>query len=231
MVDGGPEFPLSGGRTTIGVVKVGNTVRRPGTPNSDFVRLVLRHLEAVDFDGSPRYLGADEKGRDIFSYLPGDVPADLGDYDEAALEDAARLIRRYHDATTSFVHKDSADVVCHNDLSPCNTVFRDGRPFAFIDFDSASPGTRAHDLGYAAWLWLNIGDTGRSAEEQRYRLRVFLAAYGSTPNEADVINAMLNRQSILIAEGKRIGNLAMREWARDCRGWTSEHFLAKLPLP
>lgn len=24
-------------------------------------------------------------------------------------------------------------VVCHNDLSPRNTVFRDGRPIAFLD--------------------------------------------------------------------------------------------------
>jgi hypothetical protein len=199
-------------------------------PNSDFVRSVLWHLEAVGFDGSPRHLGADEKGREIFSYMSGDVPADLDDYDDGSLGDAARLIRRYHDATSTFVQKHGADIVCHNDLSPCNTVFCDGRPIAFIDFDTAFPGTRAQDLGYAAWLWLNIGDTGRSADEQVRRLRVLLAAYGPTPNEVDVIHAMLDRQSILIVDGERTGNLAMFEWATECRRWTLEHFLPMQPL-
>lgn len=225
------EILLSGGRTTIGVVQVGNTVRRPHTPNSKFVRSVLLHLEAVGFGGAPRYLGADEKGREVFSYLSGEVPADLGYFEDVALEDAAHLIRCYHDATASFVQKGSAEVVCHNDLSPCNAVFRDGRPFAFIDFDAAAPGTRAYDLGYAAWLWLDIGNDDRSTAEQRRRLRVFLAAYGVPPNEADVINAMLDRQSILSAEGERTGNLAMHVWAMGCQRWTLEHFLATPQSP
>jgi hypothetical protein len=225
------EFPLSGGRTTIGVVQVGNTVRRPRASNSDFVRSVLLHLESVGFDGSPRHLGADDTGRDVFSFLPGDVPVDLGDFDDATLEAAARLIRRYHDATTSFAQKGDADIVCHNDLSPCNTVFRHGRPTAFIDFDTSSPGKRAHDLGYAAWLWLNIGNEEWSAVEQKRRLKMFLGAYGPKPDEADVVNSMLERQSILIADGARAGNLGMRDWAKECQRWTLEHFPAMPPSP
>jgi Phosphotransferase enzyme family len=222
------ETILVGGRTTFDVVRVGETVRRPPSTNAGFVRSLLRHLEAAGFDGAPRYLGSDDSGRDIFSYVPGVVPAELGDHDDETLENAARLIRCYHDKTASLfgtlsAQKACIEVACHNDLSPCNTVFRDGRPVAFIDFDSAAPGSRSYDLGYAAWLWLDLGNPDRSAEEQVHRLRVFLSAYGSCPSEAEVIGSALDRQSILIAEGTRDGNTAMSDWADNCRRWTLQH--------
>ncbi len=150
------EITLVGGRTTAVVVRVGDTVRRPPTANSEFVRSLLRHLEAVGFNGAPRYLGSDESGREIFSYVTGAVPTELGAHDNDTLRSAARLIRCYHDATaslfTSTAERVHIEVACHNDLSPCNTVFQDDRPVAFIDFDAAAPGSRSYDLGYAAWL-------------------------------------------------------------------------------
>jgi hypothetical protein len=123
------ETILLGGRTTFDVVRIGETVRRPPGPNAGFVRSLLRHLETAGFDGAPRYLGSDESGREIFSYVPGVVPAELGDHDDETLGNAARLIRRYHDKTASLFGTLSAQkvciqVACHNDLSPCNTVFR-----------------------------------------------------------------------------------------------------------
>ncbi|WP_165504856.1 phosphotransferase [Rhizobium pisi] len=50
------------------------------------------------------------------------------------------------------VHEAGFEVVYHNDLSPCNFVFRQQIPVAIIDFDAASFGRRVYDLGYAAWL-------------------------------------------------------------------------------
>ena len=44
MIEGQDEVPLRGGRVTAGVVRVGETVRRPPTANSDFVKRLLRHL-------------------------------------------------------------------------------------------------------------------------------------------------------------------------------------------
>jgi hypothetical protein len=121
------ETILVGGRTTAAIVRVGETVRRPPAPNAGFVRSLLRHLEVVEFDGAPRYLGTDVSGREMLTYVPGDVPADLRNYGDETLRDAAHLIRRYHDATVSLfetysVHKAGIEVACHNDLSPCNTV-------------------------------------------------------------------------------------------------------------
>jgi aminoglycoside phosphotransferase (APT) family kinase protein len=86
---------------------------------------------------------------------------------------AARLTRRYHDATAGSTSAKGAEVVCHNDLSPCNFVFRDGSPIAIIDFDSGALGARSDDLGYALFLWLNLGTDGPPARERRGGSRSF----------------------------------------------------------
>ncbi len=220
------ETLLTGGRTTKGVVRIGETVRRPPMINSAFIHHLLRHLAAVGFDGVPRSLGCDGEGRDVLGWIDGEVPAELSaTHSDAVLVSAARLIRRYHDATAPLLGAPAAvaaglEVVCHNDLSPCNFVFRAGLPVAVIDFDATSPGTRAHDLGYAAWLWLDLGCTDKAAPEQRRRLDVFLNAYGSVPTRAEVVLAILYRQDLLVAQGKRTGDTAMARWAQHCRAWT-----------
>jgi Ser/Thr protein kinase RdoA (MazF antagonist) len=121
------------------VVRVGDTVRRPTGPHSAFVHQLLEHLEAVGFDAAPRLLGTDAHGREVFSFLRGEVPADLDYFTDEQLADAFRLLRRFHDATAGSSLAAGADIVCHGDISPCNTVFRDGRPVALIDFDAAAP--------------------------------------------------------------------------------------------
>jgi hypothetical protein len=45
---------------TRGVVRVGDTVRRPATPASTYVAALLDLLEQRGFAGAPRYLGRDE---------------------------------------------------------------------------------------------------------------------------------------------------------------------------
>ena len=222
------ETPLSGGRITLGLVRVGETVRRPPAMNSDFVHCLLRHLEAVGFEGVPRSLGVDAKGRDVLSWIEGEVPGELSAaYGDAILAIAAGFIRRYHDATAPLLAAPSAvsaglQVVCHNDLSPCNFVFRASLPVALIDFDAAAPGTRAHDLGYAAWLWLDLGSTDMAAPEQRRRLDIFLNAYGPGPTRPDVVRAILQRQDLLVSQAQRTGDTAMRRWAQRCRTWTRD---------
>ena len=80
------EQPLAGGMDAgRGVVRVGDTVRRPGTAAP--VRALLRHLEKVGFGGAPRHLGVDGQGRDVLSWIEGDVP--VPPYPDWALTDAA----------------------------------------------------------------------------------------------------------------------------------------------
>jgi hypothetical protein len=81
------EIPLTGGNSTPGVVRVGDTVRRPLKPRSGF-------------DGAPRYLGIDSKGRAILSFIDGFVPPNNGyTLDEEAVRAGARLLRTVHDLT------------------------------------------------------------------------------------------------------------------------------------
>jgi len=223
------EIPLQGGRITPGVVRVGQTVRRPPRLTAEFVHVLLEHLAAVGFDGAPRFLGTDEKGRDILSYIEGEVPAELGWHKDEVLVAAAQLIRKFHDATVGLLGHQAGtprrlEVVCHNDLSPCNFVFRAGIPIALIDFDTAAPGTRLMDLGYAAWLWLDLGDsdiaTTSPPEEQRRRLQLFVAAYGDDISISSIKEAFVYRQELLAAEGEYTARTAMAQWARHCRNWT-----------
>lgn len=221
MQDGEQAIPLSGGRVTRGVVRIGNTVRRPSSPNSEFVSRLLLHLARHGFDAVPVPLGMDTHGRDVLTFLEGDVPAELGYHEDATLQGAAMLIRRFHDASARLAAMDWAgiEIICHNDLSPCNFVFREGTPNAIIDFDAAAPGTRAHDLGYAAWLWLDIGSPDFAPNEQGRRLSVFLAAYGDISRQG-VMTAMLARQADLAEQGHQMNNTAMAEWAAGCLEWT-----------
>jgi len=223
------EILLAGGRTTQGVVRVGDTVRRPSGLHSHFVSALLRHLAAAGFDGAPRALGRDDCGRDILAWIDGEVPAELSIHSDEVLAAAARLIRRYHDATAPLVATPAAqaagiEVVCHNDLSPCNFVFRAGLPVAIIDFDAASPGRRVHDLGYAAWLWLDLGNVELAAPGQRRRFQVFHDACAPGLSRAELIASVLERQLELASQGRTKGNAAIVRWADDCRAWVQRNF-------
>jgi hypothetical protein len=179
------EEPLTGGRVTAGVVRVGDTVRRPRGDHSVFVADLLRHLAISGFDGAPRWLGIDNEGRDTLTYIPGDVPPDLGFFTDKQLNAAFDLLRRFHDSTATTSLTQGAEVVCHGDVSPCNTVFQDGTPVALIDFDTAAPGRRIDDLGYGLFLWLDLGNQDIDLkDEQRRRLGVAATAYGTTVDTA-----------------------------------------------
>src|SRR5215475_1260166 len=63
--------PTPTGRVSRGVVRVGDTVRRPMPADSDYVHGLLAHLEHCGFVGAPRFLGVDSRGREIVSYIEG----------------------------------------------------------------------------------------------------------------------------------------------------------------
>ncbi|WP_079132820.1 phosphotransferase [Streptomyces nanshensis] len=174
------EIPLTGGRITEGVVRVGDTVRRPVGPHSPFVHRLLRHLEDAGCDAAPRLLGTDDRGREILSFQHGETRTSFQarDWSPAQLIAAARLLRRLHDATAGTPLADGEETVCHNDFSPLNVTFVDGLPAAAFDFDQAAPGPRVRDLAYAAWLWLLGADIAAPLTRQLALLRTFLDAYG-----------------------------------------------------
>ena len=201
------EIPLLGGTANRGlVVRVGDTVRRPLRSTSLAIHALLRHLEAVGFDGAPRYLGIDTAGREVLTYLPGRAitpPYPAWALTDAALASVAALLRAYHAAVADFdpgpyrwppsppAPFDTAGPVLHNDPNLDNVVFRHGRAVALIDFDLASPGPRVWDVAAAVRLWAplrldaDVQDARRGQVLRRFRL--FADAYGLTADERAVL--------------------------------------------
>lgn len=201
------------------VVRVGDTVRRVAGPWTTTVHALLRHLEAVGFEGAPRVLGFDERGREILTFVSGStIPASLEGFSaDAVLVETATLLRRYHDATTTFVppadaawwHRPGApnggDVICHNDVAPWNTVVVDGQPRALIDWDCAAPGPRIWDIAYALWRFAPLytddgpggeqGDAGPPSERAR-RMALFCDVYG-LDDRRELLRMIEHRQAVM----------------------------------
>lgn len=165
------------------VVRVGDTVRRPAA--APYVRDLLDHLERRGWPGAPRWRGLDDKGREVLSFIAGHVawePQQPSEVRSAeSLVAVARLVRQFHDLTAGTELAGDAEVVCHNDLSPKNTVYRDLgaglRPVAFIDWDIAAPGARVHDIAHACWQYAGLGPGADVARAGRL-VAVVADAYG-----------------------------------------------------
>ena len=57
-------------------IRVGDTVRRPATANTESLRQLLLHLERSGFDGSPRVVGAEPDGSVVLTWIEGWVPSE-----------------------------------------------------------------------------------------------------------------------------------------------------------
>lgn len=179
------EEVLAGGYVNV-VVRIGDTVRRSTSERVEFCHALLQFLEARRWAGSPRLLGTDEQGREILSFLDGhcayarEQPA--GVRSDESLIRVAELVRELHDLTAGSALAGDAEVVCHNDLSPKNTIYRptpEGyRPMAFIDWDQAAPGPRLHDVAHMCWQFLDLGPFRPDVEEPARRVRMMCDAYG-----------------------------------------------------
>jgi hypothetical protein len=219
---GQAEIPLAGGDVTEGVVRVGDTVRRPVGPHSPLVHALLAHLAWIGFEGAPRFLGIDRAGREVLSYVDGEVagrPRPPWIADEARLASVGRLVRAYDDAAASFIPPPGAlpgaqpterpgippapvyppELIGHVDITPENVVFRDGRAFALIDFDLAKPATRADEMFNAMMWWAPLADPRdadpllRGVDVPR-RARILADAYGlSDADRERVIEVALVR--------------------------------------
>ena len=192
------EDRLPGGFVTP-VVRVGNTVRRRLPDHPEFVHALLQWFERRGWDGAPRFLGTDELGREVLSLVDGHVawakaqsPSVTSD---ASVARVAALVREFHDLSAGTPLAAGAEVVCHNDLSPKNTVYRDGGtglvPVAFIDWDIAAPGKRIHDIAHVCWQFLGLGPgLGADVADAGRRMRLVCDAYGLA-DRSDLLETIL----------------------------------------
>ena len=66
------EEMLTGGNVS-NVYRFGDTVRRELKPDSVKIHKLLQHLESKGFDHAPKFLGVDEKDREILSFIEGEA--------------------------------------------------------------------------------------------------------------------------------------------------------------
>lgn len=180
------------------VVRVEDTVRRPGGPAAPQVRLFLNHLRERGFTGAPRFRGLDDQGREVLDYVEGAVAlAPFPDWvaDDDLLVSIAVLQRELHRAAEGFRLPEGVrwpsrrlppgaqgELVCHADLCMENVVFREGRAAAFIDFDLATPANPLFDIAVAARHWIPLRDPvdiadARASTDLVGRFRVFADAH------------------------------------------------------
>lgn len=197
------EVPLLGGDVTDGVVRVGDTVRRAVGDHTPTVHRMLRHLEHVGFDGAPRVLGFDDSGREILTYVDGEVagrpwPSWVADAERG--RSVARLLRRLDDAMIALGLPEGAGAgprpegspepvgpaplfIGHRDVTPENTVFREGEAAALIDFDLARPSSRVDEvvnllLWWSGWQAPQDRDSVFDGVDVGQRARELVDAYG-----------------------------------------------------
>ncbi len=197
------EIPLLGGQLTHGIVRVGDTVRRPPKCNAAFVHELLLFLEDQGCSFAPRFLGIDEQGRDMLSYMEGHtLPGSGSCLSDDLLVQAARVIRRLHDVTAGSVLAQDHEIVAHNELGPHNTIFQDNQLVGLIDWDDAAPGTRLRDLANAIWCYVDVSQwANQAADAQARRIHLMCAAYGwddpiaiVNDFEADLQQALRNHE-------------------------------------
>lgn len=197
-----PEQPLTGGNVSSGLVRVGDTVRRPPGPWSASVDALLIHLERSGFDGAPRALGYDERGRQVLSYVEGPVDPSPADLDRDRLREVGVLLRRFHDAAATFVPPpgavwnvaippDAEELICHHDPAPWNLV-RGARRLVLIDWDGAGPGSRMWDLAYAVNGFVPLSpEAGLDDEVLTTRVTCLVDGYGPDDGERSRLLSLL----------------------------------------
>lgn len=219
------EKPLKGGNTTP-VSRLGGEVLREAGPWTGSVQRLLAHLrdEGVTWCPEPRGWASD--GRETLTYLKGKVPSvrfEQWVYDEDVLVTAARWLRELHDLTVDFdgpeytwrgPRRQPAEVICHNDFSPANMVFRDHKLVGVIDWDFASPGPRLWDLSYLAYRLVPLvgpdnPDAPKTTKDLTARLKLLMDAYGSTATVRELLEMVVANLEDLA--GFTAGNAKVRK--------------------
>lgn len=229
---------LSGGREGA-IYKNANAVHRPWNLWSPTVHTFLKHLGNQGITFCPEFLGRDPKGNEILSYIDGDVynyPLHGAISDALVLQQAARMLRRIHDSSKSFLSvnnaselewmltpREPAEVICHGDYAPYNIVLQGNTVAGIIDFDTIHPGPRIWDIAYAVYTWapFKTGEYDKmgTLEEQISRARMFCDAYGMAADQrrllADTIIARLEAVLTYMHSEAEKGNEAFIANIRD----------------
>jgi Ser/Thr protein kinase RdoA (MazF antagonist) len=216
------------------VERWGDSVHRRAGEWTPAIHALLLHLRTVGFAGAPRPVGLHDDV-EILTFMPGGGAS----HSDEELASVGKLIRAFHDASRSFLPPPgsrwqfmvgaprSGDVICHNDLSPDNTVFEPlGSASAFIDWDLAAPAPRLWDLAWAAYRFVPLYDESTAARlgypigRQAERLRILCETYALS-ERGELLPTVCRRIRVLYDTARRWGEDGRPGWRdvwRDTRG-------------
>jgi phosphotransferase family enzyme len=200
------EQRLPGGNVA-GAVRVGDTVRRATGPWTPAVHALLDYL-ADRIPHVPKVLGFDQAGREILSYLPGQVvDGHTQPLTEGQLDSLVRWTRTLHDAVRGFAHPGPwryfalpapNPLIGHNDIAPYNACFDADELVGVFDWDMSGPTSPLHELAFIAWncvpLWLDIGP-----DLAAHRLTLISTSYGGSIGAKQLLAAVPPRIEALLA--------------------------------
>jgi hypothetical protein len=148
------------------------------------------------------------------------------------LPSVGRLLRALHDASAGFrpaipirpaepgrptptFPEGEARLIAQRDVTPGNTVFRDGEAWGLIDFDLSDWTTRSIDLANTAMHWVPMTDPVdrqpvHADVDVGRRLRMLLDAYGR-----DEVGAELLVEACTL---RFAGSYGVMKWAADTLG-------------
>ncbi|WP_404428935.1 phosphotransferase [Sutcliffiella horikoshii] len=221
MSNSSNEEMLEGGNVSE-VFRSGNTVRRNLKSNSTRVHALLKHLESKGFNYAPKYIGIDEKGREILSFIEGEAgnyPLQKYMWSNDVLIEIAKMLRLYHDSVIDFSFNDSwqsldntpqqREVLCHNDFAIYNIIFNNERPVGIIDFDVVGPGPRLWDIAYTLYTCVplsrfyltEIGEkeyynASQHSNRIKRRVKLFFEAYGKDFEESYLEMVLLRLEGL-----------------------------------
>lgn len=197
------EETLTGGNLS-NVSRLRDTVRRELKPESTKIHKLLEHLERKGFTYAPKFLGLDDKSREILSFIEGEAgnyPLKEYMWSNNVLKEIAKMLSLYHDAVSDFPLSEDwkpmdntpnkMEVVCHNDFAIYNIIFKQEKPVGIIDFDVAGPGPRLWDIAYTLYTCIPLSrlhhtETGeivyynpsQDADRIKQRVQLFFESYG-----------------------------------------------------
>ncbi|WP_160031579.1 aminoglycoside phosphotransferase family protein [Paenibacillus sp. An7] len=232
------EEELTGGNVSK-VYRVADTVRRELHSASPRIHKLLQHLEDKGFYYAPKFLGIDEKGREILSFIEGEAgnyPVREYMWSNETLTKIAKMLRFYHDSVKDFpvdpswepidLTPEPLEVICHNDFAIYNIIFDKEMPVGIIDYDVAEPGPRIWDISYTLYTCVPLSrfylsktgepipyDPVKHEGRIKQRIALFLESYGTeiTSNVLDMVLLRLEGLCKTIARRAKQGEVAFQK--------------------
>jgi Phosphotransferase enzyme family len=187
-----------------GAWRIGGTVHRTAGPWTGAVHALLNFL-ASRLEHTPRVLGFDEQGREVLTFLPGQVvDVDTQLLTPGQIHSLVSWTRRFHEVVAKFDHPGPwryprvprASLIGHNDIAPYNVCFDGDDVSGVFDWDLAGPTTPLMELAFIAWncvpLWRDIGD--EAAAEHIGRI---CAAYGGV-HPVEIVDTVPDRIQMML---------------------------------